>query len=57
MWVAIALIPDHCLSIYFAPFADRTETVSSSKSVLEHGLLSQVENLDIYLLTVATLDF
>ena len=57
MWVAIVLIPDHCLSIYFAPFADRTETVSSSKSVLEHGLLSQVENLGIYLLTVATLDF
>ena len=43
MWVVIILIPDHCLSIYF------TETVSSSKCALEHGLLSQEENLDKYL--------
>ena len=43
MWVVIVLIPDHCLSINF------TETVSSSKGALEHGLLSQEENLDKYL--------
>ena len=43
MWVVIVLIPDHRLPIYF------TETVSSSKCALEHGLLSQEENLDKYL--------
>ena len=32
-----------------APSADRSETVSSSKGVSEHGLVSQIENLDKYL--------
>ena len=51
MSVVIVLIPDHCLSIYFAPFADKTETVSTCtfKDALEHGLLSQAENLEEYL--------
>ena len=32
-----------------APFADKMETVSSSKAVLEQRLLSQVDNLDKYI--------
>ena len=27
------------------PFADKTETVTACKAVLEHGLLSQVDNI------------
>ena len=32
-----------------APFADKTETVSSFKGVLEHGLLPLVDDLDQYI--------